>query len=384
MLRDAVRLDPSSWRAHEAYARYLILVRKLPEARAELAAAQAMAPNEVGPKRIAAQLDRAAGDTNAAIAGYTEVLKANPTSIPSLAGRADALIAQDKLAEAQADLTTAVKMNGHSQLAYLEALVLARQGKLSEASQLLLSANRFFRSFRVGYYLYGVIDYRLNLSENADSSLARFQAQQPNVSGVVRVRAQLAIQNRDLAGAIKLLSEFVKTNPADQNAVTMLARAYLINHQPDDVIALYEQLASAPPRQGPPEADPKTLIAIYGDAAGDLPAIEKVIMHEAPDVVPAMTALRQGDLDTAAQMAETLANSKPDDSWTQNLLGTVRLAQKRLPDAEAIFRRVLDKHPDFAASGFNLVQALVAQHRTDEAKLMLQDLSRRKLDDSVI
>ena len=48
LLRDAVRLDPGSWRAHIALARFLILKRKLPEARAQLEAASAIAPGEAG------------------------------------------------------------------------------------------------------------------------------------------------------------------------------------------------------------------------------------------------------------------------------------------------------------------------------------------------
>jgi predicted Zn-dependent protease len=60
----------------------------------------------------------------------------------------------------------------------------------------------------------------------------------------------------------------------------------------------------------------------------------------------------------------------------QNVLGSVRLAQKRLPEAEAIFRGILDKHPDFTPAAFNLVQVLVAEQRQDEAKEMLHDLAR--------
>jgi hypothetical protein len=52
------------------------------------------------------------------------------------------------------------------------------------------------------------------------------------------------------------------------------------------------------------------------------------------------------------------------------------LAQKRLPEAEAIFRGILDKHPDFTPAAFNLVQVLVAEQRQDEAKEMLHDLAR--------
>jgi TolA-binding protein len=58
------------------------------------------------------------------------------------------------------------------------------------------------------------------------------------------------------------------------------------------------------------------------------------------------------------------------------VLGSVRLAQKRLPEAEAIFRGILNKSRDFTPAAFNLAQVLVAEQRQDEAKEMLQDLAR--------
>jgi predicted Zn-dependent protease len=90
-----------------------------------------------------------------------------------------------------------------------------------------------------------------------------------------------------------------------------------------------------------------------------------------------MTDLRQGDLKKASALAESLAGSAPNDPVIQNLLGSVRLAQKRLPEAEAIFRGILDKNRDFTPAAFNLVQVLVAEQRQDEAKEMLHDLAPR-------
>jgi predicted Zn-dependent protease len=115
---------------------------------------------------------------------------------------------------------------------------------------------------------------------------------------------------------------------------------------------------------------------MYGDAYGDLLEIEKVIWAGAPDAVMPMTELRQGDLTKASALAESLAGSSPNDPVIQNVLGSVRLAQKRLPEAEAIFRGILDKHRDFTPAAFNLVQVLVAEQRQDEAKEMLHDLAR--------
>jgi predicted Zn-dependent protease len=116
------------------------------------------------------------------------------------------------------------------------------------------------------------------------------------------------------------------------------------------------------------------LMMLYGDAFGDLAEIEKVTIGSEPDAVTAMTELRQGDLAKASALAESLSGSAPNDPLIQNLLGSVRLAQKRLPEAEAIFRSILDKNQDFTPAALNLVQVLVAEDRLDQAKERLHDI----------
>jgi putative PEP-CTERM system TPR-repeat lipoprotein len=375
LLRDAVRLDPDSWRAHLGLARLLILERKLPEARQQLDEARRIAPNESGLTRISGELLRAEGDTQGAIDAFTKVLDARP-SVPALAGRIEALISEDKLSEAQRDLRQARKISRHSQIGFLAALVLAREERLVEADQALTNASSAFERMPIAYYLAGVVKYRRGLFETAENNLAKFQAKQPHASGPARLRAEIALRRKDAAAAIKLLEPIVKENPADRAAVTDLARAYLANGNPDQVLKLFHDV-SAPPPETVPHPDAAPLLMIYGDALGDLVEIEKVLMPKTPGVAVVAAALRQGNLDKAATVAEALAGSRASDPAIQNSLGSVRLAQKRLPDAEASFRRALEQDRDFTPAALNLVQVLVDQNRSEEAKVLLQDIVKR-------
>ncbi len=376
LLRDAVTLDSGSWRAHLSLASFLILTRKLPEAHQEIAAARALAPDEVAVTRLTGNLLLAEGDTAGAIAAFSKVLETHPTSVPAMAGRVDALIRANKLAEAQRDVGLALREIRHSQIVFLAALVLARQDKLAAANDLLLKLNPAFDHMIIGYYLDGVVKFRLGQFETAEYDLAKFQGHQRDVPGVARLRAEIALQRKDPASAIKLLEPAVKANPRDQSAVTELARAYLASGQPDQVLQLYEEVVKAPPPKVVADADPADLMMMYGNAQGDLAEIEKVITGKEPDAVMAMAALRQGDLAKASALAESLAASAPNDPLIQNLLGSVRLAQKRLPEAEKIFRGILDKNRDFTPAALNLAEVLVAEQRLDQAKGMLHDLVR--------
>jgi len=118
-------------------------------------------------------------------------------------------------------------------------------------------------------------------------------------------------------------------------------------------------------------------IMMYGDAVGDLTEIEKIIMVKAPELVMPMIALRQGDVDKAALLAEPLAEKNPSNPVIQDFLGSVRLAQKRFSEAEQIFRQVVEKNPDFMPAAFNLIGALVASNKQQIAQWRLEKLAQR-------
>lgn len=376
LLRDAVKLDPKSWRARIAYARILILQRRLPEARDQVEAAQALAPTEVGMIRIRAELKSAEGDLEGAVADYTEVIELHPTSLPALAGRANVLIRLGKLADAERDVNTAYRLVHNSQILFLQALISARQGKLPLAGQILQKASRAFRHFPIGYYLDGVVTYLNGQPDTAYDSLARFHASNPTVQGCTLLMAEMDIQSTDLASAIHLLEPLVAANPTDAEAVTKLARAYLVNGEIDSALKLYQQVVAAPPPAKPlPDADPFALIMMYGDATGDLVPIEKIAMRKTPDAVEPAMALRRGDIAAAAVLAEAAAKRNPDDPTIQTLLGSVRLAQKRFADASEIFTQVAKKHPDYTPAAFGLVEVLVSAGRLDAAKDQLSKLA---------
>jgi tetratricopeptide (TPR) repeat protein len=55
--------------------------------------------------------------------------------------------------------------------------------------------------------------------------------------------------------------------------------------------------------------------------------------------------IRQNHLDEAEQQLWVTLRAHPDDVWALDLLGTVRLKQKRNPEAQALFQRVYSMNP---------------------------------------
>jgi superkiller protein 3 len=77
--------------------------------------------------------------------------------------------------------------------------------------------------------------------------------------------------------------------------------------------------------------------------------------------------LSHGDLAGAEASLWNVLGSNPNDEEALTLLGVIRGRQHRFPEAEALFRRVLQINPQSAVAHRDLGSALVEQDRNDEA-----------------
>src|SRR6267378_4134276 len=77
----------------------------------------------------------------------------------------------------------------------------------------------------------------------------------------------------------------------------------------------------------------------------------------------------RGQVDAAEKQLWEIIEHDPENAPAINLLGTIRIQQRRFPEAEALFKRVLTITPEFAAAYRNLAQVYVLQERRDDAKI---------------
>jgi len=89
--------------------------------------------------------------------------------------------------------------------------------------------------------------------------------------------------------------------------------------------------------------------------------------NQDPALLAAKKALARGELDQAEQQLWKVLSSNPDQSEALNLLGIIRGQQKRYPEAEALFRRVLQLDPKAVETHRNLANSLLVQNKTTEA-----------------
>lgn len=373
LLQDAVRFDPTFLRPHLALASYLLRTGQVNAAREQVDAARALGPDEIGVIRFTGEVYRAEGDAARAVAEFTKILEREPDNTPALLDRSDALISEDNLDEAQRDVTVLVKQGEGGPALFLGALILARQGKFSEADAVLtrLGLGHTPR----GYYLAGVVKFRLGQYEQARDDLEKAAAKDSGVAGPVRLRAEIALQRNDPTSAIRVLTSFINANPhPDEGITTVLARAYVANGQLDKVLALYQPVAQPQPAAGGVQNASVTRTA-QSSQSNAIPEIDKIPVGTQDAKTAALQSeLRNGRVDRISGQIEALAQSAPDDPSAQNLFGLLRLAQGRLPEAETIFRNISTKTPTFTEATYHLVDVLMREGKQDEANSTLKSL----------
>jgi tetratricopeptide (TPR) repeat protein len=79
-------------------------------------------------------------------------------------------------------------------------------------------------------------------------------------------------------------------------------------------------------------------------------------------------AVERGELESAERQLWEIVTREPENALAINLLGRIRTRQKRFPEAEALFKRVLAIMPDYAAAHRNLGEVYLLLGRRDEAE----------------
>ncbi len=189
-------------------------------AKKELDAARAIAPDNVEVMRFSGELLRASGDLNGAVAEFDKILATHPNDLGALLSRGNVVLVLGRTADAQRDIEAALKLAPRSIPAnYLDALLLARQGQLEKADDLLTKISPSFTMLPQGYYLQGAMKYALGQYEQAETSLTKYLARKPDQPGARRLLALVALRKKDPARAISLLKPVVAANPTDTAAV---------------------------------------------------------------------------------------------------------------------------------------------------------------------
>jgi putative PEP-CTERM system TPR-repeat lipoprotein len=386
LLQDAERLDPSAAAPKTATAQLLLVQGDIAGAQKEIAAASAIAPDDVNVLRVSALILRAQGNKDAAIAKLSELLARHPDDVSGLVLRADTAMSENKLPQVQTDLDHALKIAPTNvAVIFLDGVLLARQGKLQEADAQLSKASAGFNSLPYGYYLQGVVKFRLGQYQQATTDLAKYLARFPNATVAKRLLAVIAIRQRDYDTAIDELKPVVDSDPSDEESTSLLAQAYLATgKRRNDALELYQRLAALHPQDVGTAVNLDVIKIQAGQVEQGLKELDNMV-HSAASAAQAGPALviadlRLGHVSDADAAAQTLVDNNHQDLMAQSLLGMVRMDETKYSEAAAIYKAVVDKDRTLLGAQRSLAQADLALGKTDDAKALMQGLVKEHPD----
>jgi putative PEP-CTERM system TPR-repeat lipoprotein len=378
LLGEAVKLDPNAARPKIQLAR-LLSGSKPAEADKLIDEVIAANPRSAEALQIKGEMLRGRGDQDGAMRLFNEALKTDPKNVAAQLSRADVNIALGKYKLADEDIDPILKVSpGHFMANYLRGVELVKQEKYIEADRIFDRLSPDFAGFLPGYYAQGVTKLKLGQYGQAEASLGKFRAHNPDDPKTAQLIATAALSQRAPSRAIDYLKPFGDKSSADAATLALLGNAYMADHKPDLALQQFQKAVALDPNNptiktqvgiseidtGHGEQGFATLEQVFGTEAGAPIAGPTLVISE----------LRAQRLDKAAEVAAALIKRDAKNPVYHTLLGIVRAAQKDYPGAESAFRAALEINPDLPDTTRDLAQIYVATNRPDEARKLYNEL----------
>jgi len=267
---------------------------------------------------------------------------------------------------------------------YLRAYELDKQGKFTDADQILDRISGDFSGFPAGYFLQGGTKFALGQYAVAEAILAKYVALTPNDAKAVRLIAITALRQGAPARAIEYLKPLVDKGSAEAATLTVLGNAYMASRKPDLALQQFEKAAALDPENPQIQTDVAVSEMGVGQSDKGLAELERVFESKAGAAVAGptlvLTEIRAGHVDKATAAAHSLADGNTQNPLYQTLLGVATAAQRDYPAAEAALRKAVELEPGFAPAAQNLARLYLALNRPDDAVKVYENLLAKAPD----
>lgn len=371
--------DPAVWLAEVPIR---IRARQFKEAATAVDRALGLAPESAEVWYQKGSVAHVSGDLQGTLAAYTRAIKSQPEHVEARVARAGLLLDLDRAGDAAIDLTEVRRIApGEPRAAYLQALLAERNGKLEDAQAALKEVTHLIDPVPIDFIRYrtqllmlnGLAHFGLNELEKAKQYLEIFQRQQGNTPAA-KLLAQVYMADSNVDRAIDVLENYLRANPADGQAMTLLGSAYLSKGQSAKATALMQQALKA--KDNPAHRTVLGLSLIRsGQGGSGLAELEAAYKQDATQTQAGVSLvgvyLRTGRAAKAVAVAESLVKQHPGNPSFFNVLGMSKGQAGDLPGAKAAFEQAVKLSDKFVAPKINLARLEIAAKSYDAAATRL-------------
>lgn len=355
-----------------------IRARQLKEAATAAEAALALQPDSAEAWYQKGTVAHVRGGLRDAVAAYDRALQLDPAHVESRIARTGVALDQGRFDDARKDAAELLKHAPREPRgAYMRALLAERDGDagaartaLKEVTDLLDPVPLNFIRFRPQLLmLNGVAHFSLNEGEKAKQYLEAFQIVYAG-SPVSKLLAQIYLGDGNTAQAITVLETYLRTQPRDGQALTLLARAHMAGGRNAKASALMQEALKT--RDDPAFRTALGLSLVgSGQTAGGIAELESVYKKN-PRELQAAVALVQIYLQNnlgkkAVPVAEQLVKAQANNAVFHNLLGMAYGQAGNLAASRKALERSVALDASLRAAKLNLARLDIATKAHDAA-----------------
>lgn len=365
-----------------------IRARQFREAHHAADKALALAPQSAEAWYQKAAVFHVAGELSQAIAAYDRSIRIDSAHVEARVARAGLYIDLRRYAEAAGDVAE-LRRNSPKEprAAYMRALLSEQAGKPEEARKALQDLTALVDPVPLDFIRYrpqllmlnGLAHFGLGEREKAKGYLEAFQQAQGGTA-VSKLLARIYLGESRPDRAAEVLEHYLKTQPADGQAMVLLGSALMARGQHARAVSLMQKALQM--RDAPEFRTVLGLGLLRSGRATDAVAELEAALKLNPGQTQAATLLagmylRSGKDAKAVGLAEDLVRRQPDNAEFLNLLGVAKRQAGDLEAARAAFEQAARLDDAFVSPRMNLVRIEIATKAYDAATARLAGILRK-------
>lgn len=347
--------------------------------------ALALAPNAAEAWYQQGAVLHVTGDLKAALASYDRALVANEAHIEARVARAGLYIDFSRFAEAAKDVADLRQRSPEEPRgAYLMALLAERDKNPAAASAALQEVTALIDPVPFDFIRYrpqllmvnGLAHFGLNERAKAKTYLEPFQKVQSNTPAS-KLLAQIYLGEGKVTQAGEVLETYLKAQPGDAQAMTLLASVYTAQGRHGKASYLMQEALRS---NDLPEFHAALGLSLIGGGQTDsgIRELEAVLKKDPANTQVATTLigtyLRERQPAKAIVIAESLVKRQPTSGAFFNMLGIAHAQAGHAVEARTAFEQAIKLDDSLVAARINLARLEGATNAVDAAAKRLAAL----------
>lgn len=326
-----------------------------------------------------ADLLRAQGKTEPALAVYDQVLKLDADNSTAHISKAHLEIGMQKFDAAKVDIEAARKSTPNSLIVlYTQALLDFSQGKHAAALESLQQIQRAAPEHMPSILLAGAVQYALGSTEQAEAHLKKYLEKNPGNLYARKLLASVLLKSGQGQRALDILAPALNSVQDDPQLFAIAGQSSMQAKNFAKATEYFEKASALAPQT----AQLHTALGLSKMGQGEderaVAELEKAASLDAKSsqagILLVMAHLQRKEYDKAFAAVKAIEKEQPENPFIQNLKGGVYLGKKDVPNARASFQKALTLQPAFFPAAANLAQLDVQDKKPDAAKKRFEDI----------